>query len=107
MIDYNAIAIAKVEKDKTPIMAIPSMGSNEIRRLCGVPTKGCKNPPGFSPRKVRNALIARLPVIRRRKIQERRRSRLEELIRREAGEDKTTVALDEQDRFILTKPEVF
>jgi len=106
-VDYLTIALAKVQKDGTLIQAIRGMSSNDIRRLCGIPANGERNPPGFSPRKIRNALVGRLPQIRRDEIQEQRRAKLEQAIHLEPSESNTTVTLDEMGRFVLTEPEVF
>lgn len=105
--DYVARAMEKIERDGTPAIKVRGMDADQIRELCDVPTDGSPNPPGFSPRKLRNTLIELIPVVRRQQAQERRRARLEELIRREPGEEKTTVTFDDEGRFVLTEPEVF
>jgi len=104
--DYNAIALAKVERAGTLIPAIRKMKSAKIRELCGIANDGKPNPPGFSPRKVRNRLVTRLPGIRKRKRLERLLSLAQQAIRLEAGEEDTTLTIDEFDRIVVSKREV-
>ena len=104
--DYNAIALAKVERAGTLIPAIRKMKSAKIRELCGIANDGKPNPKGFSPRKVRNWLVNNLPGILERKRLERLVGLAQQVIQLEVGEKNTTLTIDEFDRILVSEREM-